>query len=206
VWTVAGVILASYAIQSRVADLDTAAARWGLPPAELWRGRWTPLITDMFVHGGWIHAGMNAVGALAFGAPAARFLGLRLRGASGFFLLYILCGVLSSLGYAAVHWNDLMPLAGASGAVSGLFGASSRLIERRGALAPIRSRMVISTALSWFAANAVIGLLHFTPGMGDANVAWEAHVAGYIAGMLLIGPFAAVFRGPPPIEDEASSH
>ena len=118
VWTIAGVILASYGVQSLLLNSDAAVLSLALVPADFARGHWTPLITALFIHGGWAHAGMNAVGALAFGAPAARYLGLGPKGAFGFFLLYLVCGVLSSLGYALLHLHDTAPMAGASGAVS----------------------------------------------------------------------------------------
>lgn len=206
VWTIALVILASYAVQSLTLDMDEATQLYAFAPIQLDQGRFAPLVTALFIHGGWAHAGMNALGALAFGAPAARYLGLGPRGASGFFLLYIACGVLSCLGYAAAHLHDTVPLVGASGAVSGLLGASSRLIERRGALSPLATRSVVASAAAWIVINAVMGALHYAPGLGEAHIAWEAHIAGFFAGLILIRPFAALFRqAPPPEEDEPSS-
>ena len=205
VWTIAGLILASYAVQSLFFDVNTAAGRYGLTPAELARGRWTPLFTDLFIHGGWAHAGMNALGALAFGAPAARVLGLGVKGSVGFFLLYVTCGVLSNLGYAALHWHDLMPLAGASGAVSGLLGASTRLVEHRPGLSPLASRTVVASSAGWIVVNLIMGLMHVAPGFdGDVQIAWEAHIAGYFAGLLLIGPWIAMF-GPSPRDIDESN-
>lgn len=205
VWTIAGVILASYAAQSFLLDSDAAVLSLALSPADLWRGHWTPLVTALFIHGGWAHAGMNAVGALAFGAPAARYLGLGFKGGLGFFLLYLTCGVLSSLGYAAVHLHDLTPLAGASGAVSGLLGASTRLIERRDELSPLATRSVVASTFAWIVINAVMGALHYAPGIGEVHIAWEAHIAGFFAGLLLIGPFAAAFRDAAPRQDDDGS-
>lgn len=198
VWTLALAIIGSYAVQTWTMSLDTAARTWGMIPALMGEGRQYTLFTDLFIHGGWAHAGMNALGALAFGAPLARYLGLGVKGALGFFVFYLVCGVLSSLGYFALHQNDLMPLAGASGAVSGLFGAACRLIEHRPGLSPISSRTVIASGAAWIVINVVMGLLHYAPGMGDANIAWEAHIAGFFAGVLLTGPVAAVFRQEPP--------
>lgn len=203
VWTIAGVILASYAAQSLLLT-DQAALAFAVVPARLMRGDWPPLITALFVHGGWAHAGMNAVGALAFGAPAARYLGLGAKGALGFFLLFLACGVLSSLGYALLHLHDLQPMAGASGAVSGLLGASTRLLERRTQLAPFATRTVVASTAAWIVINGVMGALHYAPGLGDVNIAWEAHVIGYFAGLLLIGPFAILFRQPPLPQGEDS--
>lgn len=201
VWTIAGLILASYGFQSLLLTEDQALV-FALVPAELARGYWLPLITALFIHGGWAHAGMNAVGALAFGAPAARYLGLGPKGAFGFFLLFLVCGVLSSLGYALLHLHDLAPMAGASGAVSGLLGASTRLVERRSQLSPLATRPVVASTAAWIVINAVMGALHYAPGIGDVRIAWEAHIVGYFAGLLLIGPFAALFGRPR--QDEAA--
>ncbi|MGZ3401161.1 MAG: rhomboid family intramembrane serine protease [Caulobacteraceae bacterium] len=203
VWTVAGLILASYAVQSLLFS-DRAVLAWALVPADLFRGRWTPLVTALFVHGGWVHAGMNAVGALAFGAPAARYLGLGPKGALGFFLLFPACGVLASLGYALIHLHDVQPMAGASGAVAGLLGASTRFLERRGRLSPLATRSVVASTAAWIVINVMMGTLHYAPGIGAVSIAWEAHIIGFFAGLLLIGPFAALF-GQPPIEESDGS-
>jgi membrane associated rhomboid family serine protease len=203
VWTIAGLILASYAAQSLLLTTDQAVLAFTLVPAELFRGHWTPLITALFIHGGWAHAGMNAVGALAFGAPAARYLGLGPKGAFGFFLLFLVCGVLASLSYALLHLHDVAPMAGASGAVSGLLGASMRLVDRRSRLSPLATRSVVASTFAWIVINAVMGMLHYAPGIGEVNIAWEAHIAGYFAGLLLIGPFGALFGQPPEDEDSA---
>jgi membrane associated rhomboid family serine protease len=203
-WTLALAVLGSYALQSMTLDLDTAARAWGMTPAEL-GGRSYTAVTALFVHGSWAHAGMNAIGALAFGAPVARYLGLGARGVIGFFALYIACGVAANLGYAAMHPSALMPLVGASGAVSGLFGAASRLIQHRPGLSPLTARTVVASAAAWVVVNAVLGLMHYAPGVGDVDVAWEAHIAGYAAGLLLIAPFAALLRSPvsEPVDPES---
>jgi membrane associated rhomboid family serine protease len=196
VWTVAGLILLSYAVQDRLFDLAVAASRYGMSGLGLRQGRWSTLVSALFIHGSWGHAAMNAIGALAFGAPVARLLGLGLRGAAGFFLFYLACGVLGNLGYAAVHPNDAMPLVGASGAVSGLFGGASRLIEHRPRLSPFASRTVVASAAAWIVVNVILGLMHYAPGIGDVQVGWEAHIAGYLSGVLLIAPFLRLFAPP----------
>ena len=156
-------------------------------------GRWVTLVTPLFLHGGWIHVLMNAVAALAFGAPVARLLGLDPRGAAAFFLFFLVCGVLSSIGYVMAHPSSLLPVVGASGAVSGLMGGASRLVDRRGSLGPLISRTTVGMAVMWTIVNLIIGYVPVMPGTGGAGIAWEAHVAGYFAGVLLIGPFARLF-------------
>lgn len=187
---VVGAILISYAWQVTLGGGDAAALRLGFAPADLDQGRWSSLITVLFVHGAWAHAIMNAVAALAFGPPVARLLGENARGVAAFFGFYLLCGVVSCLGYAVLHLHDPAPVIGASGAVSGLMGGASRLLGGGDRLWPIRSRPVISLGLGWAAANAVLAVFSVTPFMPQAKIAWEAHIAGYVFGLLLIGPLA----------------
>jgi membrane associated rhomboid family serine protease len=180
-------IVISFVIQSRLPE--RVWADYVLTPAVVMQyGRWVTLLTPLLLHGGWIHDLMNASAALAFGTPVARLLGLNARGALVFFLFYLACGLLSSLGYVMAHPASLAPVVGASGAVSGLMGGASRLIESRGRLGPVLSRTSVGMAIMWTVVNLIIGYVPVMPGMNGAGVAWEAHVAGYFAGLLLIGP------------------
>jgi membrane associated rhomboid family serine protease len=193
-WVLAGLILGSYPVQTFCfASIDAAADRFGLVAASLGMGRWHTLLTALFIHGGWAHAGMNAAGALAFGAPVARFLGTRGLGSLSFALFYLTCGVLAGLGYAALNAHSLAAVVGASGAVSGLFGAASRLIEHKPGLSPFASRTVVGFAAAWIVTNVAMGLTGFAPGLGAVQIAWQAHIVGYGAGLILIGPWARLF-------------
>lgn len=164
-------------------------------PADLQQGRFAGLVTSLFVHGGWLHAGMNAIAALTFGTPVARLF----RGPVGVFVflaLYIVSGVVATLGYGLVHWGGTDPLVGASGAVFGLIGAATRLLGGRGRVLPLTDPNVIRSAVAWMAVNAVIGLIGFAPGAGGAAIAWEAHAFGFLFGILAIGPLARIFARP----------
>ena len=180
-------ILLPYLVQSRLTDPDAMVGALALVPAEVAQGRVWPLLSVVVVHGSWLHAILNALGALAFGAPVARWLGVRadLR----FVLFYLLCALISSLGYVLLHWAQAGVLVGASGAISGLMGASSRLLDGRGRLAPFASRTVIGMAAAWLVINALMAMNWIDAGTGGAPIAWEAHLFGYAAGLLLIGPF-----------------
>lgn len=194
-----GVIMAAYAMQSAIGT-DAVAAGLGFSPAGLAQGRIAPLIVSLFLHGGWPHALVNSAFILAFGTPVARRFGLDGGGASAFFGFYLVCGVLASLGFAAVHPGSEAVLVGASGAASGLMAAASRLMWRGPGLAPFGSAPVISMAASWLGINILIaalghfGLAGLTPGTGGAPVAWEAHLAGYAAGLVLFGPLLHAIR------------
>jgi membrane associated rhomboid family serine protease len=80
---------------------------------------------------------------------------------------------------------------GASGAVSGLMGAAARLIAGQGRVGPLFSRTVLGMGGGWVAINLLIAVFggQILPGSGSAGVAWEAHIAGFVAGALLIGLF-----------------
>jgi membrane associated rhomboid family serine protease len=161
--------------------------RLALSPPGLRGGAYETLISYMFLHSGWAHFGMNAISALAFGPPVARFLGERGRGPALFFGFFLVCGVVAGLGYCLVHWNGAQVVIGASGAISGLWGAASRLLIGRGALASPLDRQVITQGVAFAGINVVVGMVGI---FGALNVAWEAHLIGYLAGLLLIGPFA----------------
>lgn len=188
----AAVILGGYALQGQAPDAVVMA--YAFAPADLDAGRWETLVTALFLHGSWIHALMNAAFALAFGTPLARFLGTRGIGVVLFFIFYLACGVLANLGYAAIHPHQPEALVGASGAVSGLMGAAARLIAGRGELGGVFSRTVLGFAAGWIAVNLILAVVGFAPGSGDAQIAWEAHLAGFFVGVLLIGPIARVGR------------
>lgn len=164
---------------------DETLYRLALEPVRIWRGDVAGLVTSLFVHGGWIHALMNAAFALAFGAPVARLLGLGARGGSVFVVLYIVCGVLAGLGYAAIHPGSTSLVVGASGAVAGLMGGAARLMDRPGQLSSPFAPRALSLAVSWLIINLVMAAFGGFPGLTGA-VAWEAHLFGFAAGALLI--------------------
>ena len=189
---VAASMPALYLFQERSHDFWLSLA---FAPNDLSEGRYGGLVTSMLLHGGWAHALMNAVGALTFGAPVARLFRGPV-GVSVFLALYICAGIFAALGYGLVHLGSTDPLVGASGAVFGLIGASTRLLGGRGRVLPLTSRVVITSAIAWMAVNAVVGLIGFAPGVEGGRIAWEAHAFGFLFGILAIGPLARVFARP----------
>lgn len=184
-------LIALYAVQTFTLNdaRGQPPAALALTPAALAVGRWQTLFTSMFLHGSWPHVLLNAVAALAFGPPVARLFGPGLRGAAVFFAFYLVCGALAGLGFAAVDFKGV-PAVGASGAISGLVGAAARIIEGRGRVGRIFGPTVGAMTVGWIFANVVLGVSGLTPGAMDMPVAWQAHLAGYAAGLLLIGTFA----------------
>jgi membrane associated rhomboid family serine protease len=194
---VLAVIAALIAAHAARLALGVAPERFALSSADLARGRWGGVVSYMFVHGGWIHLLLNSVFILAFGTPVARRLGRGARGALAFIAFFLTCGVAAGAGYAALADGiraaglSFGPWAvvGASGAASGLMGAAARLMEGRGRLGPLWGGAVTAMTAGWVIVNVLFGVTGAVPGTDGAPVAWEAHIMGYLAGLLLIGVF-----------------
>ena len=183
-------------LQTRLPDRGLALAFY---PVSLWNGGWWPgLFSSMLIHSGWEHAAMNAVGVLAFAPPVARLMP-GARGVSGFLAFYVACGLAGAIGYVLVHPDSPAGLMGASGAVFGLMGAAIRLLGRReGRLRPLGDRRFLLMAAVIMGVNAAMGLIGLTPGLpAGVRVAWEAHAFGFVAGVLLIGPWVRMFGAGP---------
>jgi membrane associated rhomboid family serine protease len=181
-----------YFFQSQVGDTDSLYRTFGLIPYSVEHGDYVGLFSSMVLHGNWAHALMNAAFALAFGVPVARLMGEKWNNAIAFFLFYIVCGVAANLIYVWLNPGSFTPLIGASGAVSGLMGAAARLIYTRGVLGPVFSRTVFFFGAALVVINLIVGVVG-APGAEGMPIAWQAHLAGLFVGLLLIGPWAALF-------------
>lgn len=150
--------------------------------------------TYSLLHGDFAHLGVNMIWLAAFGSPLAARIG-----AVRFVLFWIVTAMAAAALHYALYADDLAPLVGASGAVSGMMGAAARFGFRtgraRGARAfdgpvlPLRavvaSRLTVSFLAIWFVANLIVGL-GVLSSPGDAPIAWQAHIGGFIAGFVLI--------------------
>jgi membrane associated rhomboid family serine protease len=183
-------LILAYGVQSQLMT-EQEIVTLALSSDAIRLGRWPTLATHLFLHGGVGHLAMNAAAAFAFGPPVARLFGRGLGGAVLFFGFFLLCGAIAGLGHVVLNWNSTALLVGASGAISGLWGAASRLLGQHGGLAALTSRPVLSQAIAFSAINVVIGLAGV---LANLNIGWQAHLVGYAAGLLLIGPAARVAR------------
>ncbi len=202
-WPVILLIVVLVVAHATRVGLGIGPDRFALTSENLAAGRGIGLITHIFVHANWAHVIMNSLFVLAFGTPVSRFLGTGARGAATFLALFLVCGVLAGLAYGALIGSlgaaglgfgapggGGWAVVGASGAASGLMGAAVRLIQGRGRPGSLTGRTVIGMTFAWILVNALLGLSGMTPGTAGAPVAWEAHIFGYFAGLLLIGAFA----------------
>ena len=137
------------------------------------------LITYQFLHGGWVHLGVNMLSLAAFGAPVERLLGVR-----RFVLFYLSAGIVSAAVHVVFFPDSPDPVIGASGAISGVFGAVLMLMRQVGSLSS-----VLPIAGIWIALNVFFGIFGGTPGAGGEPVAWTAHIGGFIYGLAAIRLF-----------------
>ncbi|MBS0520377.1 MAG: rhomboid family intramembrane serine protease [Proteobacteria bacterium] len=148
-------------------------------------GDWLSLLaapfTYQFLHGGWVHLGVNMLSLAAFGAPVERLLGVR-----RFVLFYLSAGLAAGLVHILSFPNSADPVVGASGAVSGVFGGVLFLLWRVG-----RMPSLLPVAGVWIAINVFFGIFGGTPGAGGEPVAWTAHIGGFVYGLAALRLFVS---------------
>jgi membrane associated rhomboid family serine protease len=145
------------------------------------------LLTCMFIHGSILHLAGNMLFLWVFGNNVEDRLG-----PVPYLALYLLTGIVATLGHAVFHWDDAVPVLGASGAIAGVMGA----------YLVFRPRGRILTVLAWTVvyvpAWVLLGLFFVTQFLtpDSASVAWIAHAAGMAAGFLAALVLARVFPDP----------
>lgn len=167
-----------------IAYLGFIPARFTEPGAFDWTAVVTP-ITYQFVHGGWTHLLVNMVALLAFGAGVEQAIGAR-----RMIVFSLLCGLIAAAVHFAVYPTSPVPIVGASGAISGLFGAVLRTRIALGA------RALWPLAALWIVMDVISGQMGM-PGNPDQPIAWVAHIGGFVAGIGLIGFFLRRPAPPP---------
>jgi membrane associated rhomboid family serine protease len=136
-------------------------------------------VTYQFIHGGWMHLVVNMVTLAAFGAPVERLLGVR-----RFVLFYLSAGVVAGFVQVLLFPESGDPVVGASGAISGVFGGVLMLMRRVGSLPGL-----LPVAVIWIGLNVFFGIVGGMPGAGGEQIAWAAHIGGFLYGLLTIHLF-----------------
>lgn len=131
----------------------------------------------IFLHGSWVHFLMNVVMLAAFGAGLERFIGGRRM--VELFLVSSLAGVVA---HFIIYPDSLMPVIGASGGISGIFGAAIVILNKRGMLGGGRNGIWPFVFL-WVGISVIFGLFG-SELAGGAQIAWVAHLGGFFAGLL----------------------
>jgi membrane associated rhomboid family serine protease len=162
--------------------LGFVPARYTIGSAFAWPALVAP-VTHQFLHGGVLHLLVNMVMLAAFGSGVERLLG-----GGRMLALYVVCGMAGALAHLAFYPESTTPVIGASGAISGLFGAVLRLIARHPRVGGGVKR-VLPVAAIWVVVAIVTGFTGL-PGDGGAQVAWAAHVGGFLLALALFDLFA----------------
>ncbi|MGC2774913.1 MAG: rhomboid family intramembrane serine protease [Bradyrhizobium sp.] len=182
----------------------------GGTPAKIWT-----FVSYSLLHANLTHIGFNVLWLLPFGSALARRFG-SLR----FLLFLAVTAAAGALAHLVTHEHALAPMIGASASVSGTMAAAMRFAFVKGSFLSfsrgdadaaakvpalslaraLRNPRVLSFLAVWFGVNIVFGVGDLTPGADGANVAWQAHIGGFIAGLILF----ALFDPIPHVRDDAA--
>jgi membrane associated rhomboid family serine protease len=173
-------------------ELLRFAMTWGLVPAAF---SWVTVVTSMFLHGGWMHVIGNMLFLWIFGDNVEDRVGH-----GRYIVFYLICGAVAAL---AQTWSDptsQVPTIGASGAVAGVMGGYFVLYPQSRILTLLP--LFIFWQIVEVPAVVLLGfwfVLQLFSGVGSSlavrgpeavgGIAFWAHVAGFIAGVLLINVF-----------------
>ncbi len=182
--------------------------------ADLWS-----FLTYALLHGDWLHLGINVAWMVAFGTPV-----LRRFGTSRFLLLSAAAALGGALAHLWAHWASLAPMIGASAAISGQMGAAVRFAFQPGGplgamgqgeewrwripavslVEAFRNIRVVAFVGIWFLVNLAFGTTSPVPGESP-GIAWEAHIGGFLVGLLMFRLFDP-WHGQPPGPRPVSGH
>jgi membrane associated rhomboid family serine protease len=178
-------------------QLNRIIRLYGLAPEYF---RPSMLFTSMFLHGGWLHVLGNMWFLWIFGKGIEDLLGH-----GKFLAFYLVCGIAAGFIHVLANYNSPVPTIGASGAIAGVMGAYLIKFPRASIVTLIFIFIFFTTVdipaafllAFWF-------LIQFFSGVGSVgdsqishgDVAWFAHVGGFLAGMVLIKIMPARQRFP----------
>lgn len=177
-------------------SLDWLISNAGLVPAAIttapFSGRLLTLFTSMFLHAGWMHLLGNMLYLWVFGDNIEDRIG------HGRYLTFYLVGGIAAAGaQIALSPDSQVPMVGASGAIAAVLGAYLIEFPR----ARIRSLLFLGYFIRfvnvpaivvlgmWFVLQSLSGLFSLSV-TSTGGVAYFAHIGGFVAGLLLIKPFA----------------
>lgn len=170
--------------------------------AELWT-----FFTYAFIHADLMHLGLNLAWLLPFGTALARRFG-----AWRYCIFMLVMAAIGALAHLVSHIGAMEPVIGASAAISGAMAAAMRFVlQERGPLAlwrdgeqayrvpaaslaaTLRNPTFLLFLAVWLGLNLLFGLGSISFGTeAGQQIAWQAHVGGFLAGLLLFPVFDPV--------------
>ena len=187
------IFLLTGAFQSDLFLADVATS-YGVVPADLTHATsqnipYSPIpepltfITYMFLHAGWLHLISNMLFLWVFADNVEDAFGY-----FAFALFYLLCGIAGALAHVMMAPDSPAPLIGASGAVSGVIGAYVLLYPKARVWILLFFRIPLRISAIWVLGGwfllQVFSVLTAETG-SDVQVAWWAHIGGFIAGLAI---------------------
>ena len=159
----------------------------GLPPYANGFEAFLPMVASAFIHADWMHVILNAAFLVALAKPLLELMrgGWPAREPAASMLLlalFLFAQVASSLTFLVGSFPEGGPAVGASGGISGLL-ASVLLIREGPGRWLLSQRFLVASSL-FVVANAVFAFIG--PRLLGANIAWQAHVGGYVGGALFM--------------------
>ncbi|WP_291684161.1 rhomboid family intramembrane serine protease [Bradyrhizobium sp.] len=169
---------------------------------------WT-FVTYSLLHANLSHIGFNVLWLLPFGSALARRFG-----AVRFFLFMAVTAAAGALAHLVTHEHAVAPMIGASASVSGTMAAAIRFAFVQGSFLSfsrgdadaaakvpalslsraLRNPRVLGFLGVWFGVNIIFGVGSIAIGSDGASVAWQAHIGGFFAGLVLFSLFDPVPR------------
>jgi membrane associated rhomboid family serine protease len=158
---------------------------------------WT-FITYALIHGDITHLLFNSIWLLAFGPPVARRFG-----SVRFLLFMAVTAAAGAVVHLLTHYGELLPMIGASAAISGAMAAATRFAFQRGGplglwrdsedayrvpaadlFTSLRDKRVLAFLAVWFGVNLLFGAWAISMAGFEQTIAWQAHIGGFLAGLL----------------------
>jgi membrane associated rhomboid family serine protease len=179
---------------------------------------WT-FVTYSLLHANLSHIGFNVLWLLPFGSALARRFG-----AARFFVFMAVTAAAGALAHLVTNEHAVAPMIGASASVSGTMAAAIRFAFVKGSflsfsrgdadaaarvpaqslLRALRDPRVLGFLAVWFGVNIIFGIGSLAIGADGASVAWQAHIGGFFAGLLLFSLFDPIPRGSADAADASS--
>lgn len=193
------------------ARYDTALLLDGALPGGVGAQAWT-FVTYALLHADIAHLGMNSLWFVAFGSAVARRFGT-----ARFLSFFAATAAAGAAAHLTAHAGEVFPVIGASAAVSGMMAAATRFaFQPRGPIALwqqgddgayrvpalplfsiLRDPRIFAFLAVWFGLNILFGVGALPMVGAGQTVAWEAHIGGFLAGLLLFSAFDPVPKAPP---------
>jgi membrane associated rhomboid family serine protease len=171
--------------------------------ADLWS-----FFSYAFLHADWLHIALNLAWLLPFGTALARRFG-----AWRYTAFMLVVAAAGAFAHLITHVGAMVPMIGASAAISGAMAAALRFVFQNGGplglwrgdansdayrvpasplAVTLRDPRFLIFLGAWIGLNLLVGLGTVSIGEQGQEIAWQAHIGGFIAGLLLFNVFDPV--------------